>query len=284
MHNAKALMQSPLFLVAVGGGGTYYVLHLEQVPETGRYRFMDVSPEMEKQMGDETLQQVLAECGGKILPDYHPQARHVQSVVKRIVQANGLEGSLGGKGFVTHVVKENQTKNAFVLPNGHIFVFTGILEVAQDSDGLAVVLGHEIAHQVARHSAERMSGTKVFYGLSLILGSLGVDFGVSRILLNLVMQLPNSRKNETEADLIGLRLANAACYDPRAAESLWQRMGAAEQAPGVDMSFLSTHPSSKNRTVKVREWAEEIIKDRPSECGPLRGQASAFQGLTGSRW
>ncbi|GAA5828192.1 hypothetical protein JCM11251_002629 [Rhodosporidiobolus azoricus] len=284
-RNFKAYLSSPIFVIVVAVGGTYYVIHLEKVPETGRWRFIDVSQSMEQQMGDESYQEVMSEYKGKILPDWHPQARYVQDVVKRIVAANGLEEKVaGGVKFVTHVVKEDGTRNAFVLPNGAIFVFTGILGVAQDADGLAVVLGHEIAHQVARHSAERMSGMKVFYGLAFLLASLGIDFGISRIFLQLVMSLPNSRKNETEADLIGLRLANAACYDPRAAEGLWQRMGSAEQAPGVDMSFLSTHPSSKNRTVKVREWAEEVIKDRPDQCGPLRGQVPSFQSLTGARW
>jgi len=206
---------SPVFLVLVAGGGTYYVLHLEKVPETGRWRFMDVSPDMEKEMGAQGLQEVMGEYGGKVLPDYHPTARHVQSVVKRLIRANGLEDKLGGdkEGWKTHVVKEDGTKkcvaalssiltiagrkltlclprSAFVLPNGSIFVFTGILSVANDEDSLACVLGHgasalhlflrlpdlvclqlrsadivsppaEIAHQVARHSAERMSGMKV---------------------------------------------------------------------------------------------------------------------------
>ncbi|GAA5856215.1 hypothetical protein JCM8547_000824 [Rhodosporidiobolus lusitaniae] len=284
-HNARVLATSPLFLVVAGGGATYVILHLEQVPETGRWRFIDVSREMERSMGDDGFKEILQEYRGKVLPDWSPEARHVQAVVKRIVRANGLEESLGqGKGFVTHVVKEDQTKNAFVLPNGHIFVFTGILDVAKDADGLAVVLGHEIAHQVARHSAERMSGMKIFYGLALLLSSLGIDFGISQLFLNYTLTLPNSRKNETEADLIGLRLANAACFDIREGEHLWQRMGAAEEAPGVDMSFLSTHPSSKNRTVKVREWAQEIIKDRPEECGPLREQVPAFQRASGLSW
>ncbi|GAA6035958.1 hypothetical protein JCM8097_005185 [Rhodosporidiobolus ruineniae] len=284
LNNARAVLRSPVVIIALAGGGTYYVLHLEKIPETGRYRFMDVSPAMEKQMGEQAHQEVLSEYGRKILPDSHPQARYVQGIVKQLVRANGLEGALGGEGFKTHVVKEDETKNAFVLPNGAIFVFTGILPVAQDADGLAVVLGHEIAHQVLRHSAERMSGTKVFYGLALLLSTFGLDFGISQVLLQLVMNLPNSRKNETEADLVGLRLANTACFDPRAGESLWQRMGAAEEAPGVDMSFLSTHPSSANRTVKVRQWAEEVIKDRPDQCGPLREHVGGFQRAVGRGW
>ncbi|GAA6022027.1 hypothetical protein JCM8202_004382 [Rhodotorula sphaerocarpa] len=282
-HNFKAYIRSPFFIILVSGGGAYYVVHLERVPETGRWRFMDVTPSMEVEMGEQAFQETVGEYGRKILPDYHPQARFVQGVVKRIIKANGLEGK-APSGWKTYVVKEDGTKNAFVLPNGTIFVFTGILPVAADADGLACVLGHEIAHQVARHSAERMSGVKVFYGLALLLASFGIDMGLSQVLLQFVYSLPNSRKNETEADLIGLRLANQACFDPRAAEGLWQRMSATEETPGVDMSFLSTHPSSKNRTVQVREWAEEVIRDRPTECGPLRQQVQPFQQVSRARW
>ncbi|GAA5941347.1 hypothetical protein JCM3775_001549 [Rhodotorula graminis] len=286
LHNFKAYLRSPVFLVLVGAGGTYYIAHLEKVPETGRWRFMDVSPDMEKQMGAQGLQEVMGEYGGKVLPDYHPTARYVQGVVKRLIRANGLEDKLGGdkEGWKTHVVKEDGTKNAFVLPNGSIFVFSGILSVANDEDSLACVLGHEIAHQVARHSAERMSGMKVFYGLAFLLSSFGIDMGLSQVFLNYVFSLPNSRKNETEADLIGLRLANNACFDPRAAESLWHRMSAEEGTHGVDMSFLSTHPSSKNRTKQVREWAEDVLRDRPSQCAPVKGHVGPFQEASGARW
>jgi metalloendopeptidase OMA1, mitochondrial len=86
--------------------------------------------------------------------------------------------------------------------------------------------------------------------------------GISRVLLNLVMTLPNSRKNESEADYIGLQLATAACFDPRSATGLWQRMGGAEggggKKDGVNVDFLSTHPSSGKRVEKVTEWAEEV--------------------------
>lgn len=131
-----------MFLVLLGGAGGYYVFHLEKVPETGRWRFMDVSPSMEKQMGEQAFQETMGEFGRKVLPDYHPQARFVQGVVQRIIRANGLEDKVGGPGWKTYVVKDDSTKNAFVLPNGTIFVFTGILPVAADADGLACVLGH----------------------------------------------------------------------------------------------------------------------------------------------
>lgn len=149
----------PIVYVVLAGGGAYYIFHLEKVERTGRWRFMDTSEAAEAQMAQQGFSEVMSEYGNKLLPDGHPTSRYVQSVVKRIVRANGLEA--GPDGWETHVVQDGETRNAFVLPGGKIFVFTGILPIAQDADGLAVILGHEIAHQVARHSAERMSSLKV---------------------------------------------------------------------------------------------------------------------------
>lgn len=97
-------------------------------------------------------------------------------------------------------------------------------------------------------------------------------------------QVDSSPRPPRRSDLIGLRLANNACFDPRAAEGLWHRMSAEEGTHGVDMSFLSTHPSSKNRTKQVREWAEDVLRDRPSECAPVKGHIGPFQEASGARW
>ncbi|GAA5951077.1 hypothetical protein JCM3765_004674 [Sporobolomyces pararoseus] len=290
-YRATTLLRQPLVLVILGGGGTYYVLHLEKVEETGRWRFMDVSQETEQEMAKQSFDQVMNEFGNKVLNKNHQDSKFVRKVVQRLVESNGLETHNdndgqggGGAGWEVFVVKDDKTQNAFVIPGGKIFVFSGILPIAKDEDGLAIILGHEIAHQVARHSAERLSSMKVLVALSYLLTTLGIDLGLSRVLLNVGMTLPNSRKNETEADLIGLRLANKACYDPRAAESLWKRMDQAAGGGGGSLDFLSTHPSSSNRSVKVREWAEEVLRDRPSSCGPVRDNIGGFQGITGMNW
>ncbi|KAI5478244.1 mitochondrial inner membrane metallopeptidase Oma1 [Pseudohyphozyma bogoriensis] len=284
------------------------IFHLEKVPETGRWRFMDVSPAMEQQMGEQGFAEVMQQYRGKLLPDNHPLARQVQRVAHRIVDASGLRE--GGQWDV-HVVADGETRNAFVLPGGRIFVFTGILPITKSDDGLAVVLGHEIAHQVARHSAERMSSLKVLFVLSLVLQSTGLDpgqswfqptsadpcadselvtfceKGLSRVLLELLMSLPNSRKNETEADFIGLQLATKACFDPRAGTGVWQRMESSEGSSGkkgnVNLDFLSTHPSSARRVEKVTEWATEMVERRPYECGPLKARVEEF-GRATRRW
>lgn len=146
---------------------------------------MDVSKASETEMGRQGFAEVMGEYRNKVLPKNHPTSRYVQSVVRRIVESNGLEA--GPEGWETFVVADDETRNAFVLPGSKIFVFSGILPIAQDADGLSIILGHgeypslssisasptlcssisscftEIAHQVARHSAERMSSMKVSF-------------------------------------------------------------------------------------------------------------------------
>ncbi|GAA5823433.1 hypothetical protein JCM5353_002146 [Sporobolomyces roseus] len=285
-YRATTLLKQPLVLLLLGGGGTYYIIHLEQVPETGRWRFMDVSAGTEAEMAQQSYQEIMQEYGGKLLGDRDPTTKYVRRIVERIVKANDLRAGSDETtdGWEVFVVKDDQTQNAFVIPGGKIFVFTGIIPIAKDEDGLAVILGHEIAHQVARHSAERLSSMKVLVALSYLLTTLGLDLGLSRVLLNVGMTLPNSRKNESEADLIGLRLANNACFNPLAAESLWQRMDEVAGGGGGSLDFLSTHPSSSNRVVKVREWAEEVLKERPDRCGSVRKEIGGFQSSSGISW
>lgn len=144
----------PAFVyILLGGGGIYYIFHLEQVERTGRWRFMDVSKDSETEMGRQGLAEVMGEYRNKVLPKNHPTSRYVQSVVRRLVEANGLEA--GPEGWETFVVADDETKNAFVLPGGKIFVFSGILPIAEDSDGLAVILGHGELSFASRRFAAR---------------------------------------------------------------------------------------------------------------------------------
>lgn len=141
------------------------------------------------------------------------------------------------------------TANAFVLPGGKVFVFSGILPLARTDSALAAVLGHEIAHNVADHVGERMSaaiGTNiVLYSAMALVGFLG--FGpllmhwVGSRFLDIAFGNPMSRLQESEADYIGLMMMSEACYDPTEAVSFWQRMEAAkgEEVP----EWISTHPS-----------------------------------------
>src|SRR4029453_3192976 len=150
------------------------------------------------------------------------------------------------------VIDDPKQINAFALPGGKVAVYTGILPVAQDSDGLAVVMGHEIAHVIARHGAERIS-----QGLATQLGAevLGAAAGggpQANVLLaayglgaQLGVLLPYSRTQESEADHIGLILMAKAGYDPRAAPEFWKRMAKAASGGGTP-DFLPPHPGQES--------------------------------------
>ncbi|KDN41443.1 hypothetical protein K437DRAFT_226755 [Tilletiaria anomala UBC 951] len=180
------------------------------------------------------------------------------------------------------VIHDDSEKNAFVLPGGKIFVFTGILPICKDEDGLATVLGHEIAHQLARHGAEKMAGFKVLIAGAAILELLGLDIGLSRAALTLLLQLPNSRKTEIEADYIGLRLMSQACFDPRQAQHLWRRMQASEgtQTGGIGEvleGMLSTHPVTRSRIENMQKWLPEAEQIRDASGCPAEGAMNAFR-------
>ena len=180
-----------LVLVILGGAGVYYMVNLEQVPSTGRWRFNDVGIADEQHMGEQAYKQTLAQYRGRMLPETHPATAQVRRVVSRIVKAAAELDAERAPGaaptqWSVHVVKDNQT-NAFVLPGGKIFVFTGILPICGSDEGLATVLSHEVAHQLARHSAEKMAGYKVLLLGTFVLDLLGFDFGLSRVALNLLL-------------------------------------------------------------------------------------------------
>jgi predicted Zn-dependent protease len=147
------------------------------------------------------------------------------------------------------VVNDDSTANAFVLPGGKVFVFSGILGIARNDSGLATVLGHEIAHNLADHHSERLSqdvgASIVLYSLVILggvfgLGPLIMHFFGSRF-LDVAFGFPMSRLQESEADYIGLMMMAEACYDPQEAASFWARM---ERASGQEVpEWMSTHPT-----------------------------------------
>jgi predicted Zn-dependent protease len=139
--------------------------------------------------------------------------------------------------------------NAFVIPGGKVFVYSGILPIAKNDDGLAAILGHEIAHNLARHAAESMSSLVMLAPIRwalIFLDSTGYTMGLGRLLGDIAMDLglmrPASRKQESEADYIGLMMMAKSCYDPSEAVKVWERMEQAQRDEGIPQ-WLSTHPS-----------------------------------------
>ncbi|KAJ3212786.1 hypothetical protein HDU82_006418 [Entophlyctis luteolus] len=251
--------------------GLYYVTHLEQVPVSGRTRFMDMSKFEEDYMAKQAYEGIMHEFGHQIVPSSHPAAKFVNRVAWNLIKVAGMSDVE----WEVHLI-DNPQSNAFVIPGGKIFVFTGILPVVQNEDGLAAVLGHEIAHQLARHSAEKMSTMKILL-LGRMLLAVVFDIGVlGRVLADVGLLKPFSRLCETEADYIGLQLMAQACYDPNAAVDMWKRMKAMDGGHNHPQ-YLSTHPSHENRISKITEWLPEANRVRENaDCKDLAPLWSLF--------
>jgi predicted Zn-dependent protease len=163
--------------------------------------------------------------------------------------ANNVIASMGGSARWEVRTFEDKAVNAFALPGGKIGVYTGLLKVAQTQDQLAAVIGHEVAHVIAGHSAERVSESLAAeLGLSVV-QSTGVNTQMLGVAANVFFLLPNSRAHESEADLLGLDYMARAGFDPRAAVTLWQNMSKAGGDKPPEM--LSTHPSDATRIAQL---------------------------------
>ena len=170
------------------------------------------------------------------------------------------------------LVDNDKIKNAWCMPGGKIAVYTGILKVTKNEDALATVMGHEVAHAVAKHSVERMSqamtlnlGTQVadlFLGgnISKARQAIGQNTGFDIFKLGILN--PYARKQESEADYLGLIFASLGGYDIRESVNLWKRMSEANKGKEPPQ-FLSTHPSSLNRIDKLKGWMNEIMIKYP---------------------
>lgn len=186
------------------------------------------------------------------------------------------------------VVDDPHMANAFVLPGGKVFVFSGILGLARNDSGLATVLGHEIAHNLADHHGERLSqdvgASIVLWSLVLLGGVIGLGplifhFFGSRF-LDVAFGFPMSRLQESEADYIGLMMMAEACYDPQEAVSFWARM---EKATGQEVpEWMSTHPavSSSDFSAGVEVWLTGFAEHEQDQEDP--GVAAAGDGETGA--
>jgi predicted Zn-dependent protease len=229
----------------------------ETVPITGRSQLNLLSEPDEVQMGVQAYKEVV----GKAKVSRDPVANaQVTRVAQRIIAVSEKPDLP----WEVKVIDENQA-NAFALPGGKIAVYTGILPITRDDAGLAAVIGHEVGHVLARHSAERVSQQMVTQGLggALVSGVLGTDPQTSQMVAGLFAQglmLPWGRKQESEADHIGIILMAKAGYDPHAARDLWVRMAEASKGSSRPPEFLSTHPSEETRIRQIEAWLPEAMK------------------------
>ncbi len=192
--------------------------------------------------------------------------QRIQKAVEEIYAQKNAMKDLEGFEWEFNVVGEDVV-NAWCMPGGKVVVYTGLLPVTQDETSLAVVMGHEIAHAIARHGNQRMSqGLLIQYGgatLSTMVGSQPQAtqslFNQSFGLASTLGALKYSRKHETEADKLGLCFAAAAGYNPEAAIAFWERM-AASSGGQKPPEILSTHPSDATRIATLKEYMPEAMK------------------------
>ncbi len=243
----------------------YYFSHRERVPMTGRKQLVDMSREQEARLGLQSYMQVLRTS--RVVRS-GPMVDRIKAIGQRIAKVSDDPGFQ----WEYTLIESNQV-NAFCLPGGKVAVYTGILPVAANDDGLAAIMGHEIAHAIARHGAERMAQQRLMQigtlaaGVAVsdmdpqkqraVMGALGIggQFGI---------MLPFSRSHESEADYMGLIYAAKACFDPREAPKLWVRM--AQASRGQPAEFMSTHPSHETRIRQLQKWMPEALENRAKYC------------------
>jgi predicted Zn-dependent protease len=210
----------------------------------------------------EAYAQVLAEARGKNQLNRDPaQVARVRGIANRLIPSTAaFRADAPGWKWEVNVIS-SQEVNAWCMPGGKIAVYTGLLSQLKLTDEeLAAVMGHEIAHALREHGRERASeqmAEQVGVQVLSVLTGVNLDTQLTGIILNVTLSLPNSRTHETEADRIGVELAARSGYDPRAAASLWQKMGSlgGDKPP----QWLSTHPSDQNRTRDVQGYAERVM-------------------------
>ncbi|MBI1340130.1 M48 family metalloprotease [bacterium] len=293
-----------IIVVVIVGLAAYWFSNQKEGLVTGRKQMITIGLEEEVQMGfqaySELLQTEPVLCGrgaNTCSVEDGETVRAIQEVGRRIAQAAidweaegapmtvlGEEtarlppwGSLADKFDWSFNVIQSDTPNAFCLPGGYVAFYTGILPTAANIDGVAVIMGHEVGHALARHGAERVSQQKLMQIGQMAAGAAIGDMPVAqqRMIMGAMgagaqfgVLLPFSRAHESEADMIGLELLVRACYDPREAPLLWGRMvelGGGERPPEI----LSTHPDPEARMTRFEEVMPQAIAVYERRCGPL---------------
>ena len=209
---------------------------------------------------------------GKQLNVIKKIGKKIEIAVSAFFTKDGKEDPTKNFGWDYILVDNDKIVNAWCMPGGKIAVYTGLLKITKNTDALSIVMGHEIAHAVARHSVERMSqamtinlGTTVadiFLGgaISRTRNTVGRNTGLD--IFQLGIMNPFGRKQETEADYLGLIFSSLSGYDIRESVSLWERM--AEKNKGKEPpAFLNTHPSSKKRIENLSNWITEVMIKYP---------------------
>ena len=265
MKKIKFLLMSMVAALLVSCGTT------STVPITGRKQNLMVSDGEMLSLSTQQYQEFMKTA--KLSTDATKTAmvkrvgQNLANAVVSYLNANGMQNDVQNYKWQFNLVADKQA-NAWCMPGGLIVVYEGLLPITQDEASLAIVLGHEIAHAVARHSAEQMSTQiKQQYGIQGV-GALASVLGVGTNTISLgqamasaglnLANLKYSRNHESEADYMGLIFAAMAGYNPEAAVTFWQRMASASTSSTSE--FLSDHPSDATRIKNIQGWLPEAKK------------------------
>jgi len=214
---------------------------------------MLVSENQEVASGQQAFRQILRDS---VVTNDAEALRMVRAVGERIAQA----ANKPDYSWEFRVINDPEMVNAFCIPGGKVAVYTGIFPIARDEAGLAVVLGHEVAHALLRHAGERMSQSEILGAGMAIAGASRLNPAILQALglgASVGLVLPFSRSQESEADHVGLILMAKAGYDPRVALEVWDRM--AREEKGAPPAFLSTHPGYETRVQQLRSFMPEAL-------------------------
>lgn len=274
---------NPRFLILLlfaGYGAWYWYSNQSLDAVTGESVLIDrsLTVEDEKALGLQAYREILSQ--ERPLDPDEPIARQVQAIAQRLVakvpeveaalaaeHGNAPSGFSRAFDWEVNVIESDQA-NAFCLPGGKMAVYTGLVPVARNESAMAVVMGHEIAHALLRHGAQRMAQQKLSQ-VGQMAGALG---GMDPQQQQMVMAamgygylLPYARRHETQADEVGLMLAAAACFDPREAVPLWERMDqtGGGQAPP---EFASTHPNPGTRIAQLQALMPKALEYQRRFC------------------
>jgi predicted Zn-dependent protease len=276
-------MQSRRLLLAVAIaviGGIYYYCNQQVNPVTGEKQHVALTQDQEVAMGLQTAPEMEQQFGG-----LHPDPT-VQSTVEQLGESIVARSAARGSGYQYdfHVLRDDQTINAFALPGGQVFITAALLRRLQSEGQLVGVLGHEIGHVVGRHSAEQLAKSQL---TGALVGAAGVaassdnsDGRQAAAIAAAVGQLVNmrfGRKDELEADHFGVRFMSESGYDPRALEEVMRIL--AEASSGSSQpEFLSTHPDPGNRLQQIQAEIQQMFPQGvPSNL--TRGDDARFAAL-----
>jgi len=208
----------------------------------------------------------------KTLNEIKDIGKKMEDSISEYFSRSDIEDPTVGFNWEYILIDNDKVKNAWCMPGGKIAVYTGILDVTKNKNGLAAVMGHEIAHAVAKHSVERASrgvilntGTQlidIFTGGKLSQVNRVTGMNTVGLLSQIGIMNPFSRTQESEADYLGMIFSSLSGYDIRETKKLWERMKASKKGKEVS-EFMSTHPSSDTRIKNLTQWENEVILDYP---------------------